>query len=108
MVWSFLRALPLGAHLLRWLLDTAAGSGVFVAALAGVTVFLVRRVDPRALAPFFAALAVVLLAREAIVFGTRLDRSPLPPPRDVVAEVGQGGDPRRPNVYHFILDSFQG
>ena len=36
-----------------------------------------------------------------------LDQSPLPPPRDVVAEAGQGGDPRRPNVYHFILESFQ-
>lgn len=107
MVWGFLRALPLGAHLVRWLLDSDAGVGVFVIALAGGTLFTFRHVAPRSLEPLFAVLAVVLLTREAIVFGARLDRSPLPPPRDVVAEVGEAHDSRLPNVYHLLLDSFQ-
>jgi hypothetical protein len=107
MVWCFARALPLGAHLMRWLLDTGPGAMVFAGALAGAVALVSRRVAPRTLEPYFAVLAVVLFAREAIVFGRHLDRSPAPPPRDIVAEVGEGGDTRLPNVYHLILDSFQ-
>jgi hypothetical protein len=107
MAWSFLRALPLGAHLLRWLLDTDAGSAVFLAGMVGAIVLALRKVDPRTLLPFFAVLAVVLLVRELAAFATRLDREPLPPPRDVVAEVGPGAGSELPNVYHLILDSFQ-
>jgi hypothetical protein len=108
MGWSFLRALPAGAHLLRWLLDSAMGAAVFAVALVGLTVLLARRVDPRDLEPAFAVLAAILIAREAVVLGAGLDRNPPPPPRDVVGELGPGADPGLPNVYHLILDSFQG
>ena len=30
------------------------------------------------------------------------------PPRDLAAELGAGGDPARPNVYHFLFDALQG
>lgn len=103
-LWSFLRAVPAGAHLARWVLDSLVGAGLFAAAWVAATVVLVRR-RPRGLEPLVALLAALLLGREAISFATRLDREPPPPPRDVAAELGRGGSPDRPNVYHVLLDA---
>jgi hypothetical protein len=103
--WSFLRAIPASAHLARWILDTGAGSALFAAAWAVATFALVRRVPHRALEPLLAVLAALLLGREAFAFAARLDREPAPPPRDVAAELGRGGPPDRPNVYHLLLDA---
>lgn len=106
LAWGLLRALPLGSHFVRWLLDTDPGVALFLAAWLGSTVLAARRLKPRTLEPVLAVLCVVLVAREAVALTTRLDRSPAAPPRDVVAELG-GAPSDRPNVYHLILDSFQ-
>jgi len=105
--WSFLRALPAGAHFARWVLDAGVGASLFAAAWIAATVAVARRGGPRPLEPLLAVLTVALLAREAAGFATRLDRRPLPPPRDLAAELGAGGDPARPNVYHFLFDALQ-
>jgi hypothetical protein len=105
--WSFLRALPAGAHFCRWVLDSGVGASLFAVAWLAATAAVARRWGPRPLEPVLAALAVALAAHETIGFATRLDRSPPPPPRDLVAELGPGGDPARPNVYHFLLDALQ-
>jgi hypothetical protein len=105
--WSFLRALPAAGHVARWVLDSPAGAAVFLVAWMAVAVAAGRRLAPRSLEPALAVLAVVLAAREVALFGSRLDRRPPPPPRDLAAEFGPRGDPARPNVYHLILDGFQ-
>jgi hypothetical protein len=66
-----------------------------------------RGAGPRRLEPALAALAAVLLAREAFVLATRLDRTPPPAPRDVAEEFGTAGDASLPNVYHIVLDGLQ-
>lgn len=104
--WGFLRALPAASHLGRWVLDTGPGSSLFALLWLAAAVA-ARRVAPRAVEPFLAVLAALLLARETVVLASRLDRSPAPPPRDVAALFGPEGDPARPNVYHFLLDAFQ-
>ncbi len=103
-LWSFLRAVPAGAHLARWVLDSLVGAALFAAAWVAATVVVVRR-RPRGLEPLVALLAALLLGREAFSLATRLDREPPPPPRDVAAELGRGGSPDRPNVYHVLLDA---
>ena len=105
--WTFLRALPAGAHLVCWVLDTGVGASLFAAAWLAVTVALARRVGPRPLEPLLAVLALLLLGREATAFATRLDRRPPPPPRDLVAELGPAVDPGRPNVYHVLFDALE-
>jgi hypothetical protein len=106
MAWSFLRALPLAGHFPRWVLDLEGGAAVFAALWIGATVFATSRAGPRVLEPVVAVITVALLAHEAVLFSTRLDHGPPPPPRDMVAELTSGGDPGRSNVYHLILDSF--
>ncbi|HSD29296.1 MAG TPA: hypothetical protein VLL75_18480 [Vicinamibacteria bacterium] len=106
-VWVFLRALPVYAHLARWILDTAVGASLFAAAGLAATLALARRPGPRRIEPLLAVLAAVLVAREAAVLATRLDRRPPPPPPDLVAAIGPGGSPALPNVYHFLLDGLQ-
>jgi hypothetical protein len=106
-LWTFLRALPLGAHLLRWILDTGPGASLFAAAWLAGTAALARRAGPRRLEPVLAVLAAVLAGREAVTLATRLDRRPAPPPRDIAAAFGPGGDPALPNVYHFLFDGLQ-
>ncbi len=103
-LWSFLRAVPAGAHLARWVLDSLVGAALFAAAWVAATVVLVRR-SPRGLEPLVAILAALLLGREAFSFATRLDREPPPPPRDVAAELAASGSPDRPNVYHVLFDA---
>ncbi len=105
--WSFLRALPLLAHMPQWILDTPAGAGLFAAAWLGAVVAAARRAPPRALEPLLAVLSSVLLAGEAASFASRLERRAPTPPRDVAAEAARGVNPRLPNIYHFILDAFQ-
>jgi len=106
-LWIFLRALPVGAHLMRWILDTDPGTSLFAAAWLAATVALARRAGPRRLEPLLAVLAAVLAAREAVALATRLDRRPPPPQRDIAAAFGSGGDPALPNVYHFLFDGLQ-
>jgi hypothetical protein len=105
--WSFLRALPAGAHVVRFVLDAWVGASLFAGACVVATLAAARAPGPRRLEPLLAVLAAVLAAREASALATRLDRSPPPPPRDLVAALGPGGDPSRPNVYHFLLDGLQ-
>src|SRR5688500_3450755 len=85
--WSFLRALPAGAHFGRWVLDSDLGVSLFAAVWLGATVAVARRWTPRALEPLLATVAVALFAGEALAFATRLDRSPAPPPRDIAADL---------------------
>ena len=106
LAWSFLRALPVADHFPRWVLDLEGGTAAFAAVWLAGTVFLGRRVGARSLEPVVAVLALVLLVREGVLFSQRLDPRPPPPPRDIVAGLGAGGDPSRPNVYHLVLDSF--
>jgi hypothetical protein len=105
--WGFLRGLPAASHFARWVLDTGPGASLFAILWLASTLAAARRFRPRALEPTLAVLAALLLARESLVFATRLDRVPAPPPPDVAALLGPGGDPARPNVYHFLLDAFQ-
>jgi hypothetical protein len=105
--WSFARALPAGAHFARWVLDSDLGASLFVAAWLAATVGVARRREPRSLEPLLAMLTVALLANEVAAFATHLDRRPPPPPRDLVAELGAGGDPTLPNVYHLLFDALQ-
>jgi hypothetical protein len=107
LAWSFLRALPLLDHLALWTLDTAGGAVAFTALLAASWVLAVRSGPPRKVEPLLAVLAVVLGAREALVFAGRLDRGPRPPARDVVAEARARPRADGPNIYHVLLDSFQ-
>jgi hypothetical protein len=106
-LWVFLRALPMGAHFLRWILDSRPGASLFAAAWLAATVALARRAGPRRLEPLLAVLAVVLVAREAVALATRLDHRPPSPPRDIAAGFGPGGDPALPNVYQFLFDGLQ-
>ena len=107
LAWAFLRAVPVGAHLVRWILDTAVGASLFAAAWLAATVAVARRPGPRRIEAFLAVLVVVFLVREAVVLATRLDPRPAPAPRDLAAAVGPGGSLARPNVYHFLLDGLQ-
>ncbi len=105
--WGFLRALPAASHLVRWALDTGPGASLFALAWLVALAAFARRFSPRAVEPVLAVLAALFLAGESVAFATRLDRGPAPPPRDVAALLGPGGDPARANVYHFVLDAFQ-
>ena len=105
--WGFLRALPLQAYLVRWILDTAAGTVGFGIIWGAALVVAVRRSQPRLVEPALALLAVVLAAREAVVIPSRLDTRPLPPARDLAAEIGPTAAGALPNVYHLLLDSLQ-
>lgn len=103
--WRLLRALPLGAHFARWVLDSLPGASLFVVAVVAAALAFARRAGPRSLEPVLAALTVVLVARDVTLLATGLDHRPQPPPRDLVAALGPGGDPALPNVYHFLLDA---
>lgn len=106
MAWGFLRGLPFAQGLSLWALDTSAGSVLFAASCAGLTVALARGRHPRSIEPALAALALVLAAREAYGLA-RLDQAPPPSVADIPRAFGPGGDSNRPNVYHLILDAFQ-
>ncbi len=105
--WSFLRAWEAASHAARYVLDTWTGTLLFAAAVAVGAVAAARGAGARRLEPPLAALAALLLAREAIVLSTRLDRAPPPTPRDFAAEFGTAGEASLPNVYHILLDALQ-
>jgi hypothetical protein len=105
--WGFLRALPAAGYLVRWILDTGPGASAFALLWLAAAVAAARRRRPRVLEAMLAVLAALLLGRECVVFAARLDRGPAPSTLDVAARLGPGGDPARPNVYHFVLDAFQ-
>jgi hypothetical protein len=104
--WGFLRGLPLADRLALWALDTSAGATLFAATCVALTVALGRGRNPRSVEPALAVLALVLAAREAQGLAS-LDRRPPPSVADIPGAFGPGGDTRRPNVYHLILDAFQ-
>jgi hypothetical protein len=104
--WGFLRSLPAGAHLPRWVLDQAPGALAFVLAWAAAAVALGRRGGPHPLEPVVAVLAVVLAVHDSVAFAARLERAAPPPPREL-AETLAGGDPSLPNVYHVVFDALQ-
>ncbi len=103
--WGFLRALPVLDGLAPWLLDTAAGSLLFAAAALAGGGAAWRQLPPRRVEPALAALALLLVAREAFLFGSRLERPPAVGRRDLARELGTTRA-ALPNVYHLLLDSF--
>ncbi len=107
LLWGFLRALPQGAHVVRWILDTTPGATIYGIGCTAALVAAARRKSPRWVEPALAVLAVVLTARDVALFATRLEKPPPPAAaRDIVAEVGTGGSRALPNIYHLLLDSF--
>ena len=94
-VWTFLRALPAGAHFARWVLDADVGASLFAVAWLAATLAVARRGGPRPLEPLLAVLTVVLLAREAAGFATRLERRTLLAPRDLAAWILEDAAPVR-------------